>query len=517
MLSIFNPIKKEKLFYSVFISFVILHLYWIIVLPILPFIDLPFHLAASTIFRYLNDTGFCFSEYYSIPTLVKSNIFHMLFTSLKVFPSVEFGNKVFYIIYIIIFPLSSLLFINYIGGNKWFSLLSFLFIYNHNVHWGFTGFTMSVPLIILFILFIIRFFEKQNFESISILILLLLLIFSMHFQNAIFCILIFSIAFLHNFSRNFKYILKYLIVISPVLVLMYLAYSSDTTSSEQRLFPFLFSYYLNDYVSSILERIKVLAVMDNFYFIEGPYGAVISVIFVMSFVIPILYCFYKKYKKVYGFIKTDNYSYYLYIFISTSLFCYLFLPNIIPGQNIIFERFSIFLMLALVIFCAYCYKRVDLPGISKVLIILVVLLHYVIVSFYYNDFKNEVKDFNESLLPNDATCKRLSGIIYTNTFKGRPIYIHFPMYFTVWKKGITTGLVDYRFFAIKRKADFCKLPYYREWIGDTRDYKNEYKELEYILMKDSVKMNIDGFVQVKNTNDWYLYKNTKTGNDSLLH
>lgn len=439
----------------------------------------------------------------------------MVFTSLKIFPSVEFGNKVFYIIYIIIFPLSSLLFINYIGGNKWFSLLSFLFIYNHNVHWGFTGFTMSVPLIILFILFIIRYFKKQSIYNILILIILLLFIFSMHFQNAIFCILIFSIAFIHNFRKSINYILKYLIVIFPVLLLMFFAYLADTTRPEQNLFPFLMSYYKNDYIFSVINRIKVLAVMDNFYFIEGPYGAVVSVIFVLSFIIPILINIYKKSKKVYKIILTDNYSYYLYIFISSSLFCYLFLPNIIPGQNIIFERFSVFLMLALILLCSYFYKRNNVNKFSKALIVFVVLFHFILVSLYYNDFRNETKNFNETLFPDNAPCKRLSGIIYTNTFKGRPVYIHFPMYFTIWKKGITTGLIDYRFFVIKRKADFEKLPYYREWIGEKRDYKNEYKNLEYVLAKDGSRLNLDGFEMIKNADDWYLYKNTKLVLDSL--
>lgn len=500
-------IKKSLFFYSVFAFFIFLHIYWIIALRILPFIDLPFHLAASTIYKHLSDGGYCFSDYYTIPTMLKSNIFHMVFTSMNIFPSVELGNKVFYIIYIIIFPLSSLIFIKYTGGNKWFSLLSFLFIYNHNVHWGFTGFTMSVPIIIIFILFTIRFFENQSVANIFILIFLLLLIFSMHFQNAIFCILILTIAFIHNFEKSLRFILKYLAIISPILILMYIAYTFDTTSPEQSLFPFLISYYRSDYIDTVIERIKVLAVMDNFYFIEGPYGAIVSIMFVLSFVIPIIIYLYKKSKKLYNTVITDSYSYYLYILISSSLCCYLFLPNIIPGQNIIFERFSVFIMLALILYCSYCYRRIKISNIYKIMIVFVVLFHFVLVSIYYNDFKNETTDFNESLMPDNAGCERLSGIIYTNTFKGRPIYIHFPMYFTVWKKGITTGLVDYRFFVIKRKAGFEKLPYYREWIGDSRDYKNEYRSLEYILLKDGGVLNIEGFDMVKRAGEWYLYKN----------
>ncbi|MBI5402627.1 MAG: hypothetical protein HY959_04455 [Ignavibacteriae bacterium] len=216
---------------------------------------------------------------------------------------------------------------------------------------------------------------------------------------------------------------------------------------------------------------------------------------------------YKRSKKVYGIIQTDNYSWYLYIFISSSFLCYFFLPDIIPGQNIVFERFSVFLMLALIIYCAYCYKGILLGKISRTAVILVVLLHFILVSIYFNDFKNETSVFTKELLPDDASCKRISGIIYTNTFKNRPVYIHFPMYFIVWNKGISTGLVDYRFGVIKRKADFEKLPYYREWIGDSRNYSDEYKNIEYVLLKDSLKLEIKGFDLSKQSGDWYLYTN----------
>jgi len=484
-----------------------MHLYWIISLRILPFIDLPFHLAESTILKDLYNPAYCFSDYYSIPTLIKSNIFHMVFCSLNIFPSVEFANKVYYIFYIIIFPLSSLILISYIKGNKWFSLLSFLFIYNHSVHWGFTGFTMSVPFIILFILFVIKYFEKQSFFNSAILMFLLLLIFSMHFQNAIFCILIFSVTYLINLKKNLFFYVKYIIIIFPVLCVMFYAYTFDTTGPNQNLFPFLIDYYKNYYLASVYERVKVLAIMDNFYFVPGPWGAFFAIVFVLSFIIPLILYLYKRSKKVYDIIQTDKYSWYLYIFISTSFICYFFLPNIIPGQNIVFERFTVFLMLALIIYCAYSYKGIKLKSASKILIASVVILHIIIVSVYFSDFKNESASFDKDLLPDNAPCKRISGIIYTNTFKNRPVYIHFPMYFIVWKKGISTGLVDYRFGAIKRNADFERLPYYREWIGDARDYSNEYKNIEYVLLKDSLKLEINGFDLTKQSGDWFLYTN----------
>lgn len=502
-----NNIKKDRIFYSVFFLFIILHLYWIISLRLLPFVDLPFHLAESTILKDLYNPAYCFSDYYSIPTLIKSNIFHMVFCSLNIFPSVEFANKIYYIIYIIIFPLSSLFLISYIKGNKWFSLLSFLFIYNHSVHWGFVGFTMSVPLIIIFNLFLMKYFENPNYKNILVLILLLLLIFSLHFQNAIFCILILTLSYIYNRKKEYLYYLKYLIIIIPVLLIMIYAYTFDTSNSEQHLFPYLITYYKSEYISSILDRLIKLPVMDNFYWIPGPVGAITAVIFFLSVAVPVFIYINKRYKKVYNLFPTDKFSLYLYIFILSSLLCYLFLPHIIPGQNIINERFTVFIMLSLIIYCGYAYKRIELSRVWKIFIIVSVLSHFIIASFYYNDFKNETKNFTPDIFPENSSCKRLSGIIYTMTFKNRPLYIHFPMYYVVWKKGIATGLVDYRFGVIKRNTSFEKLPYYREWIGDTRDYSEEYKNLEYILLKDSIKLNFNGFENIKSADNWYLYEN----------
>lgn len=368
---------------------------------------------------------------------------------------------------------------------------------------------MAVPLLLFFIMQTIKYFENQNIKNILYLTVLLFLIFFLHFQMSIYCVLYFTLAFIYNFRKSYSYILKYVIIVLPLIIIMYIVYSIDTTEHGQSLLPFFYLYYKNSFLNTVPERMRILPVMDNFYFIEGVFGALAALIFASTIVVPVFLFLFKRFKIFYDKIINDRYSYYLFIFISSSFLCYFFLPDIIPGQYLVYQRFSVLFMLALNILGSYCYRNLNLSGIFKSIIIFVLAFHFVIVSIYYNDFKVETKNFTEDIFPEDASCRRISGIIYTNTFKGRPVYIHFPMYFIVWKKGISTGLVDYRFGAVKRKAGFDQLPYYREWIGDSRNYSDEYKNLEYILLKDSLKLQINGFENTKIVDDWYLYTNSK--------
>jgi hypothetical protein len=99
----------DKPFLGFFSIFMVYHLFWIYFLPIFPFVDLPFHLASSTVSRYYGQGNNEFQNYFYSNLFLKPNGIHYLFTSLNIFPTVEVANKIFYGIYVILFPLSVLL------------------------------------------------------------------------------------------------------------------------------------------------------------------------------------------------------------------------------------------------------------------------------------------------------------------------------------------------------------------------------------------------------------------------
>jgi hypothetical protein len=138
------------------------HLLLVSTIRIYPFLDTPNHLAIATIYRYYGETTNQFADYYTIDTFLKPNVFHLFFCGSKLFPTVEFANKVFYCLYVVLFPLSILIAIKKIGGNKCFSLLSFLFLYNINVLYGFNGFIIALPFVMFTFCLMLYYIENKT-------------------------------------------------------------------------------------------------------------------------------------------------------------------------------------------------------------------------------------------------------------------------------------------------------------------------------------------------------------------
>ena len=86
---------EKTIFWIVFIILCLIHCSNIIRLDVYPFTDLPNHLAEATIYKYINEPGTEFSNYYqSQVDIFKPNTLHILFCSL--FGNIELGNKIFY-------------------------------------------------------------------------------------------------------------------------------------------------------------------------------------------------------------------------------------------------------------------------------------------------------------------------------------------------------------------------------------------------------------------------------------
>jgi hypothetical protein len=384
------------------------------------------------------------------------------------------------------------------------------------VHWGFVGYAMSVPVFLFYIYFCLKYFENRKGIYILILSLFLVLIFLMHFQTAIFGILVILVMAGFNKRKNIFFLLSVILIVLPVLIIMIYAYKLDANYENNGLFPYLFSYYLKEFIFSIPLRLKNLFLMDNFYFFEQPLGSIFAYIFSFIILLPVVIKF-GEFKNIISVLlnkETDKEKqtniiswetkYYLLLLI-ISLMCYFFLPDNIPGQNIIYERFSVFILIFTIIISGVIYKDA-IPGFyKKTAIIIICGIYFTIISFYFIQFDNEANCFTKDIFPEVNSGKVLAGIIIDNDFKGRPVFTHFPMYYTVWKNGITTGLVDYRFGVIKRKADKEKLPVYKEWLDKDFVYNNEYNNVDYIIVKDKEETKISYYRIIKKCGEWRLF------------
>jgi hypothetical protein len=487
------------------IFFICVNLYWVFATPLLPFIDLPFHLAESFVVKYFSKEGYLFSTYYSIPTFLKSNTFHTFFCASGIFPDVETGNKIYYALYVILFPASVYFLIRTLKGKGYYALLSFLLIINHNVHWGFTGYMMSTAvLIFLFAIFFRYFAEDKNYSAFAIAPLFLIL-FMLHFQSAIFAVLVFSVLHLVYRYKSLKSWLINIAVVIPVLAVMVYAYAADSQTGGS-LTDYLIGYYLNDYFVSLPQRFGIFFILDNFFMLAGIKGLIYAG--AVSVFVIILFAFSMAGK----FKNLSRENMFIYILLIISALCYIFLPNNINGQNIIYERYSVIILLLMITFIGI---NIDTGFIRKYLIdttvgylvAAVVLIHSCVIIDYMNDFRIESKDFNASIIPEGKNII-LAGVIIDNDFRGRKVWTHFPMYFTVWKGGLTTGLIDYKFGLIKRKVPKDYLPQYMEWLDDGKtDYGKYYMPADYLLVRSGKIENIKYFSIKTETGKWKLYRN----------
>ena len=484
----------------IFSLFIIIHLILICSLRIYPFIDLPNHLSEATILRYYSDLNNEFSKYYSIHLFPKPNIFHMVFCSLNIFPSPEIANKIFYALYVLLLPLSIFLVIKKMGGNLWFVILSFPFIYNYNVSCGLTGFTMAIPLVI--ILYCIFSREKHTLiEKISISILFLLL-FTVHIMGAVFALLLFFLIKIFQNKGSVSNLFKEFFVTVPVIILTIVWWIKDSAGGENTL-PFIITYYKNEYFQTILKRFG-LFMYDNYFLFDGRTGPIVSLIFSGTVIIPFLYYLTKNRKELHE--KLDKKTGPMYIFFLVSLGCFILLPDRIPENWCLYERFSVFVFISIIIILSnLCSKRIS--KIFIIIICLISLLHLLLWSGYFISFQKENSLFNKSLFPVKTKGKILVGLIEDNQYRGKPVYLHFPNYYIIWNKGIAaTMIIDYRFGPVRKKSDI--IPSYLNMVLQRNNPEN-LKNIDYYLVRSESKTFplINHFKPVRSQGNWCLYEN----------
>jgi hypothetical protein len=498
--------RTDKISLTLIFIFSAINIFWVYSLPVLPFVDLPFHLAESVIIKNFDNPALLFSRFFAIPTLIKSNIFYMYFCSLSIFPDVESASRVFYSLYILIFPLSVFVLIRTLKGNTAFSLLSFLFLINHNVHWGFVSYTVSVPVLFLTITSFYQYFVQNKRKYAFFIWILFIITFTLHFQMAIFSILIFSLLTLIYQRRDLKQIFINIASVLPVLAIMVYAYLQDSQGGTTPLLPYMLSYYTSNYFSTLLDRFMILLVIDNSFFLGGPNGAYHSLLLTIPIVLFFIYFLIKS--KSASLLNTVS-NKFLFILTGITFACYVFLPDIIPGQNVIFERYSVILFILIItLISAISLSDKSLKYI-QIIIPLLVLFQSVIVLDYMLDFKKSTADFNKDVFPRTSNQK-LAGIMLDNDFRGSKLYAHFPMYYTVWYNGITAGLIDYRFGLIKRNVSVDTLPVYKEWIDNSINFDEYYKPVDYLLVKSREDLKFNNFSPEKESGKWKLYKSNKS-------
>lgn len=491
------------------LAFLILNTWLLLSMDLFPFVDLPNHLAEASIFKYY-EPGNLIGQYYTPTPWYFPNTFHTVFCSL--FPSVEWGNKIFHVLCIVALQVSVFLVIKELNGNPWYGLLAILFTYNYNVSFGFVGFAVSIPFLIFMFYAILLYIRTGRVYLTVVIALLLLLLFFMHAQNALMGLVMYGCMLLYHFRRSVKQLLIHAVTVPLPLVIIIFTwwYTRDEQEPGESTFDYLIDYYSSTYFAEFLMRARII-VLDNFQLREGLPGLVIASFFSLCVLFPLLAA--RPWKRKISLPSFGPNLIYAGIFFLITFACYLFVPDKLPGQTPLFQRFCTIVILSFIIMSSILIRDYHRPWL-KYFVVFTVGIYAVLWSEYIISFNRENREFNPAFFEGVGPEQTLAGLIYESRYRGRKVYIHFPNYYIVWRGGIAASkIIDYRFGVVRRTSSEDSLPYYHELIGDDYGYQPQYRDLDYLLVRgaapQSPDSNLDSFVLEKRSGPWALYKNTR--------
>ena len=511
-------LDEKKLFAASFAALVAFHLLIVFTSRLFPFTDLPDHLAAATVVRHIDDPGNPFAELYRVEPGLRPNTAHTLFCALRVFPSVESANRALLALYVVLLPLSVFLVIRKLGGNPWYSLLSFLLLYNYNASWGFMGFVLASPLVLLFHrLFVIDGAALGSSRRAALAALWLTGMYFVHILAALFALLVFLAGIPFVAKRTWRTLSRCFLVAHPLLIMTLGWWRAENRGAEgPGLGSFLSSYYRGEYLAGLAER-RHLFVFDNYHLRDGWPGYALALVFTLGVFLaataplvaarrrarartgdaePVAEAAERR-RRLAGAAPL----------LVAALLCCLVLPNGIPRQSVLYERFSVLLFLGLVVAGgALAGRRLPRPAVAA--FVALAILHGALWAEHFVAFNRENERFDAAFLRSPSGGGRLAGLVYDYRFRGRPTYIHFPSYYTVWERGAATAkFADFRFGAVRRRAGGASIPHYLEWIGKTGSYDGRFAGMELLLTRGAVAdaTALEGFEHIRDSGKWSLF------------
>ena len=501
-------IRGKYAFPLTFALLILLHIILINATRLFPFTDLPNHLAGATIHRYYGEAGNRFAEFFTVHLFPKPNVFHLVFCALPFFPTVEFANRIYLSLYAAGLPLSFLYLIRRFGGDRWFSLLAFPFLYNYSASWGFVGFLFALPLLLLSFALMTDLFDRGGTGRMLLLALLLTSLFFVHALAALFALLLFIVTVAARSRGNILGVLKRLPPALPLL-LLFAAWSAEEPGWRESLSA-VGAYYAGDFIGTLPNRIHLFFI-DNYHLFEGARGIAAATVFSLLVLAAFLAAILTQARRGGGARMGSP-----LILLLCALGCFLLLPAEIPGQTILHQRFAALVLLSLALLGAVAAgargtggRTMAIPTVRAAVFTAAALLHFLLWAEYFTSFDRENGRFGPCLFPSEGKWT-LAGLIVDHTYRGRPSYIHFPSYYTVWRRGIaTTSLVDYRFSNVRRRPGTEPLPAYSEWLGAGAAYNGRYEGADLLLVRGDPRgataLALEGRALVRKAGEWRLY------------
>jgi len=497
----------KKTFHWLFIIFSILFTLPVWVVDFLPFVDLPQHLNFVFILKNYHNPTLNYNRIYSLRLFPMPTTFHLFFNYALsfVFP-LEISNKIYVTISILLFPLALWFLIKTLGGNEYSSLLGFLLSYNYNLFLGFMGINIGIAFVIFLIGFEIKYWRETSktlyLLIIGILFLLLFLCSSLIYIFSAFTyllIILFS-ARSGDFFRKGFYSLSVLIIISLFTFLPWQIGQFRNGGSE-----------LLEYLRQPISLATIYSSLWEFFRRLGiTTDETIVFIFKIIFVVSLLTIIYLIQKIGIGLLFRDNYSFPTLLF-SSSLLFYLFFPGMFNQKVAVQESFALLLFLSFLLFLSLALSNFRYRLFTYFLI-LILGVTWISILLRFILFDKETRPVKKMIL-NLAEGKKMVGLFYQKRPKvdlfGNDVFIHFPCYYAIYKKGFCGfSFTDFRFSPIvKTKPSSSPIDEIDTWDSI---FPEGWEEFNYFLIagepRASDQVIIEKLRLIDRVGIWSLYE-----------
>jgi len=270
-------------------------------------------------------------------------------------------------------------------------------------------------------------------------------------------------------------------VVLPAVVLVVSWWMRQSSAGEQTLLQFLIGYYSTDFIPTFYRR-GALLVYDNYSLFEGFPGYVLACVFSLVAIVPVLWSVIRDAGSAVRSLTSQNTSALLALLVCAAA-CFFLLPNGLPYQYYLYQRFGVLVILSLAAAGSLLVAKKLRIGFKCILVV-IALLHFSLYAEYLTAFDSENRTFDKELFASADVGSRLVGLIFDGEYQGRDTYIHFPNYFIVWNHGIAAScIIEYRFSLIRRKVPPEVLAPYEEYITEGGFPVESYRQMDFVLVR----------------------------------
>ena len=496
-------------------------------LPVLPFTDLPNHLTEAYVCGHPASPAA--AAYPAAPAACQPGYLHAAFGSL--FSRAETANAIWYTLYALLLPLGMPAFVRRLRGEPFLALLSVCWLFSMPAIWGFTGFTLAIPLVLLGLTAHAAFVETRRACWLVALVVLAVTIYYAHVLAFLFLAAVLALATPWLPRATWRVRLAALAALLPagVLCAVWVARAggwADNGSMREH----LLAYYLHGYSASLATRAGQLLTDGNRFLVAGVAGMLLALVWSVPLMGGLLWAAWRMWngdgraqtrsgpqrpkrrdensETCLAAVGADRFPVFsacsvsprrplcpepsaLHALVLTcacllaALGCVLLLPADLPGQGCIYHRFGIFFWLAAVGIVAHAARATRHPWRLRTAILAAVILHALLWGGFFRAFDRQVgRPLADVLRRAELHGKSLAALIGDNAFRGqRHALAHLQNYQMIWNDGVApTMATGYRFSLLH---DAAGLPPHAEGLVDAvavPELARRYAGMDFLLL-----------------------------------